>query len=141
MYYTLTKSSLSLILEGSEQVLALRAKITIDKDDITSVEWHDTFSEWESLMVRMPGSYLPHWIMAGSYWTENGWDFVFARKPRGMMRPVLHEVLVIKTAKPRYRRLIVKLSKQNAQEIITWWGGESAADETENMGEADTPKE
>lgn len=123
MYYTLTTSSISIILEGSEQVLALRAKINVEKDDILDVQWHEVFSEWESMMVRMPGSYLPHWIMAGSYWTENGWDFVFSKKPRGMMRPVLHEVIVITTKKTRYHRLIVKLSKENAQEIIGWWGG------------------
>lgn len=123
MYYTLTKSTLAIILEGSEQILALRAKINVEKDDIVDAQWYDVFSDWESMMVRMPGSYLPHWIMAGSYWTENGWDFIFAKKPRGMMRPILHEVLVLTTKKSRYRRLIVKFSKENAQEIIAWWGG------------------
>jgi len=126
MYYTLTKSTLALIMEGSEQILALRAKINVEKSDITDVRWYDTFSDWEAMMVRMPGSYLPRWIMAGSYWTENGWDFVFAKKPRGMLSPILHEVLVITTKKTRYRRLIVKLSKENAQEIIAWWGGAPA---------------
>lgn len=125
MYYTLTKSTLAIILEGSEQILALRAKINVEKDDIVDAQWYDVFSDWESMMVRMPGSYLPHWIMAGSYWTENGWDFIFAKKPRGMMRPILHEVLVLTTKKSRYRRLIVKFSKENAQEIIAWWGGVS----------------
>lgn len=129
MYYTLTKSSISLILEGSEQILAMRAKITVEKEDIEDAQWFEVFSEWESMMVRMPGSYLPHWIMAGSYWTENGWDFVFAKKPRGMMRPILHEVLVLTTKKTRYRRLIVKLSKENAREIIAWWGGDAKAHE------------
>ena len=121
MYYTLTNSRLSYILEGTEQVLALRAKVNVDKKDIVDVQWHDTFSEWNNMMVRMPGSYLPRWIMAGSYWTDAGWDFVYAKKPKGMLQPILHKVLVVTTNKSRYRRLIIELTKDNAQEIIAWW--------------------
>lgn len=121
MYYTLTNSTLAFILEGSEQILALRAKIRTEKDDIVNMDWHEVFSEWSDLLVRMPGSYLPRWIMAGSYWTEDGWDFVYAKKPRGLLKPILHNVLVITTSKDRYRRLIIETTKENAQEIINWW--------------------
>ena len=121
MYYTLTKDTVSIILEGTEQVLALRAKITVDKKDITAVSWHEAFRDWDSLLIRMPGSYLPKWVMAGSYWTEEGWDFVYAKKPSGMLQPLLHRVLVIETVKHKYRRLIVEMSQNNAKEIIHWW--------------------
>jgi len=121
MYCTLTNSRLSLVLEGTEQILALRAKINVDKADIVDVQWHEVFSEWGGLLVRMPGSYLPRWIMAGSYWTEEGWDFVYAKRPKGMLTPILHKVLVISTNKPRYRRLVVELSQENFQEIKSWW--------------------
>ena len=121
MYYTLTNSKLSFILEGTEQVLALRAKVNVDRQDIEGMQWHEVFSDWEGVLVRMPGSYLPRWVMAGSYWTEDGWDFVFAKKPRGMLKPILHKVLVVTTKKPRYKRLIIEITKDNAKEIITWW--------------------
>ncbi len=121
MYYTLTKSQLAIIMEGSEQVLALRAKIKVERSDIEAVTWHDSFSDWQGMLVRMPGSYLPRWVMAGSYWAEDGWYFVFAKRPRGMLRPVLNSVLVITTKKERYRRLVVQVTEQNAQEIIAWW--------------------
>ncbi len=121
MYYTLTNSTLAFILEGSEQVLALRAKVRVEKNDITSMEWHEAFSEWSDLLVRMPGSYLPRWVMAGSYWTEDGWDFVFAKKPRGFLKPILHQVLVTTTKKSRYRRLVIETTEDNAREIINWW--------------------
>jgi hypothetical protein len=127
MYHTLTTKSLSIILEGTEQVLALRAKITVEKSAILSVEWHDVFSDWETMTIRMPGSYLPYWVMAGSYWTEQGWDFVFARKPKGMMSPILHNVLVVTTVNNKYRRLIIELSKDNAKEIMSWWKAKSKA--------------
>ncbi len=121
MYHTLTNSKLALILEGTEQVLALRAKITVERSDIEDIQWHDVFSDWSSMMVRMPGSYLPHWVMAGSYWTEEGWDFVFAKRPRGILKPILHNVVLITTKKSRYKRIIVEITKENAREIIAWW--------------------
>ncbi len=68
----------------------------------------------------MPGSYLPRWIMAGSYWSDDGWDFVYAKKPRGMLKPILHNVLVVTTTKDRYKRIIVEITKENANEITHW---------------------
>jgi len=121
MYYTLTNSQIAFVLEGSEQILALRAKVRVEKQDIITMKWHETFSEWSNLMIRMPGSYLPNWIMAGSYWTDDGWEFVFAKKPRGLIQPVLSSVLVIETRKQRYSRLTIETTKQNAKEIIAWW--------------------
>lgn len=121
MYYTFTTTSVSFILEGTEQVAALRAKVRVEKSDITDITWHSVFSDWNSMMVRMPGSYLPRWIMAGSYWSDEGWDFVYARKPRGMMKPILHKIMVITTNKDKYRRIILETSKENMQEIKSWW--------------------
>ncbi len=121
MYYTLTKQTLSFVLEGTEQVAALRAKVSVAKEDILSVEWREVFSDWSSLTIRMPGSYMPRWIMAGSYWSEEGWDFVYAHKPRGLVKPLLHKVVVIITKKEKYRRLIIESTKDNADEIRAWW--------------------
>ncbi len=121
MYYTLTNTAVSFILEGAEQVAALRAKVSVEKADILDIAWHEVFADWNGMMVRMPGSYLPRWIMAGSYWTDEGWDFVYARKPRGMLKPILHKVLVLNTKKERYKRIIIETTQENAQEIIQWW--------------------
>jgi hypothetical protein len=121
MYYTLTKQTPSFVLEGAEQVAALRAKVSVAKEDILSIEWHEVFSEWSTMMVRMPGSYMPRWIMAGSYWSEEGWDFIYAHKPRGLIRPILHKVLVVTTSKDKFRRLVIESTKDNANEIKAWW--------------------
>lgn len=121
MYYTFTTTAVSFILEGTEQVAALRAKVRVEKSDITDISWHSVFSDWNTMIVRMPGSYLPRWIMAGSYWSDEGWDFVYAKKPRGMMKPILHKIMVITTSKDKYRRIILETSKENMQEILHWW--------------------
>lgn len=121
MYYTLTTEAVSFILEGAEQVAALRAKVTVNRADITDVVWRDVYSDWSSMLVRMPGSYLPRFIMAGSYWSDDGWYFVYAKKPRGMTRPILHNVLVVTTTKDRFKTIVVESTKPNAEEIIRWW--------------------
>ncbi|HMT19079.1 MAG TPA: hypothetical protein PKD20_04750 [Candidatus Saccharibacteria bacterium] len=120
MYYTLTPDKLSFILEGPEQIAALRAKVSVERSDIISIKFHEVFSDWSRMMVRMPGSYLPRWIMAGSYWSDEGWDFVYAHKPRGLRAPMLHNVLVITTKKDKFRRLIIETKRDNAREIEHW---------------------
>lgn len=121
MYAVTTKDSLSFILEGTEQILAFRAKVSVDRHDIISVKWYDKFNNWPSLLIRMPGSYLPTWIMAGSYWSDDGWDFVLAKKPRGLLQPLLFDVLVIETKLPKYRRIILRMKKDKADEVMKWW--------------------
>lgn len=121
MYTTTTTSSLSFVLEGTEQILSFRAKVKVSREEILNISWHDRFNDWPSLQVRMPGSYLPAWIMAGSYWSEQGWDFILAKKPKGLLQPVLFDVLVVETNKDRYKRIIVRMDEKKAKEIIKWW--------------------
>jgi hypothetical protein len=121
MYTVTTTDSLSFVFEGAEQVLAFRAKIKIYRTDIKSINWYEKFNDWPSLQVRMPGSYLPSWIMAGSYYSEEGWDFVFAKKPKGLIQPLLFDVIVIETNKDKYRRVVLRMSQNDAEEIIKWW--------------------
>jgi hypothetical protein len=121
MYTVTTNDSMAFILEGAEQVLAFRAKVKVQKSDIVSIVWYDRFNEWPNLQVRMPGSYLPSWVMAGSYWSEEGWDFVLAKKPKGLVQPLLFNVLVVETINDKYKRIILKMTKDKAQIIINWW--------------------
>ena len=121
MYTQTTNRSITFILEGIEQVLALRAKISVEKKDIVSVNWYDKFNDWPDMMVRMPGSYLPAWVMAGSYWNDEGWDFVLAKKPKGLLSPILFDVLVVETNKQRYKRIILKMKQDKAEGVIAWF--------------------
>lgn len=121
MYTQATNESLTFILEGFEQVLAFRAKIRVSYKDIVHVTWHEKFNQWPNMQIRMPGSYLPSWIMAGSYWNEEGWDFIFARKPKGLLLPMLFDVLVVETSRQKYRRIIIQMNQEKAKEILGWW--------------------
>lgn len=121
MYTLTTNESLTFVLEGAEQVLAFRAKVKVARKDIINISWHDKFNDWPELQVRMPGSYLPSWIMAGSYWNDEGWDFVLAKKPKGLLQPLLFDVIVVETNQNKYKRIILKMPREKAEEIIKWW--------------------
>jgi hypothetical protein len=121
MYTLTTNNTISFVMEGTEQVLSLRAKITVDRDDIIDIAWHEKFNDWPSLQIRMPGTYLPRWVMAGSYWSEEGWDFVLAKKPKGFNYPLLFDVLVVRTKKDRYKRIIIRMEKDRADDVLKWW--------------------
>ncbi len=108
-------------MEGSEQVIALRAKVSIRKSDIVQVTWHEAFQAWPVWQMRMPGSYLPKWVMAGSYYGDDGWDFILARKPRGLAKPIIHDVLVVTTKQEKYRRVIIQSTKDAYNEINDWY--------------------
>ncbi|MDQ3093758.1 MAG: hypothetical protein M3Q70_01090 [bacterium] len=121
MYITETNDTLSVILEGGEQIAALKARVRIPKRAIQKISYAERFNDWRNWEVRMPGTYAPKLLMAGSYWTEEGWDFVYAKKPKGFVKPVVEDVLVIETDINRFRRVIITCSKERTDELLAWW--------------------
>lgn len=121
MTITTDKKGLSVILHGSEQLWALRAKVHIPKDTIKSLRYENNFQDWRKWEVRMPGAHAPKLLLAGSFWTEEGWDFLYIKKPRGFRKPRVENVLVIETDQNRYSRVIVSCDEKEAQKIIKWF--------------------
>lgn len=120
MYFTTTNQTLTMILEGREQIAALKAKVAAPKKSIKSINFYEEFTDWRKWEVRMPGTYAPKLLMAGSYWTEHGWDFIYAKKPQGFIKPILHNVMVIETDLTRYNRIIVGCGKKQFKELADW---------------------
>lgn len=121
MYVNTTDTTLTVVLEGKEQLFAFKAKVVVPKGTIQSISYHKTFSEWRGMEIRIPGSYMPSWLMAGSYWTDQGWDFIYAKKPKGVIKPELTNVLVINTDLNRYNRIIIGLPQNRSKELIDWF--------------------
>jgi len=105
-------------LQGRELALALRTSLTIGREDILSVGYYDSLRPWTNWSLRLPGSYLPGVICAGSYLTPAGWDFVYVNKPEGFISVLFSNVLVIETRNARYRRVILSMNPKEAQSII-----------------------
>ncbi len=115
------EKELSVILHGREQLWAVRAKVRVPKETITGMRFEKSFKDWRKWEVRMPGASAPKLLIAGSFWTEEGWDFMYVRKPRGFYKPTAENVLVIETDQNRYCRIIVSCEEDEAKKIISWW--------------------
>lgn len=122
MILTTNGTGLRVELHGHEQVWAMRAKVDIPRETIQAIRFEPVFSDWRKWEVRIPGTAVPRLLFSGSYWTEDGWDFLFIKRPRGIVRPVAHSVLVIETDQNRYKRIILSLDETEAKRIIKWWG-------------------
>ena len=114
------KNLLRIQLEGQEQIWALKTQIDIPKGHIVFVEWCDYFDDLKKYEVRLPGTYAPGLLAAGSFWTEDGWDFMYVTNPKGLTNPVMKQVLVIETDLRKYRRLILSLDHAEASKVLTW---------------------
>jgi len=121
MKFSTTKDELSIELHGREQLWALRARVRINKKDIKSIKYQKNFKDWRKWEVRMPGASIPGHLVAGSYWTEEGWDFIYITDPRGLYKPLADNVLVVETKLDRYKRIIVSMPAKEANKIVSWF--------------------
>jgi hypothetical protein len=120
MIFSTTKKDLTIVLQRQEQVWALKAKLVVAKKDITKIEYQEIFKDWRKWEVRLPGTGAPGILVAGSFWTEEGWDFLYLKRPHGWRRPFVHNVLVIETNQDRYRRIILSVPKEAVKDVLKW---------------------
>lgn len=116
-----SKEGIGLELHGKEQLWSLRARIRVPTETIQMVRFESLFQDWRKWQIRMPGTNAPKLLMAGSYWTEEGWDFLYAKRPAGFYKPRLNDVLVIETDQNKYRRLILSVARDEADMVARWW--------------------
>lgn len=121
MVFHFTPTTVTIELQGLEQLWALRRRLVVERTQIEKVERVERFSDWRPTELRLPGTYMPAVLMAGSYWTPEGWDFIYSSRPSGLLNPKLSSVLVVTTASNRYRRIIVGASDQQMGVWLDWW--------------------
>ncbi len=114
------RDRLEIKFEGIECVYAFRRKIIVPKNIIRKIHWEEGFQDWRTIEFRLPGSFLPGAIIAGSFYAKEGWDFIYSTRPSGWTRPKLKDVLVIETNKQRYRRIIIGYNLEQAKEVLAW---------------------
>ncbi len=128
MRFVTSPDYLTLQLQRSEQIAALKAKVTLQKNQIADVTWNDTFEDWRRWEVRMPGSAIPNRLLAGSYWTEEGWDFLYIKRPVGISNTVALNVIVINLRNhEKYSRVIVSATEDDYNHIDRWLRGKKIA--------------
>lgn len=138
MTITTNDQGIRIELHGREQLAALRAKVEVPRPCIQDVRFEARFQDWRKVEVRMPGTNAPRLLLAGSYWTEEGWDFLYIKRPHGFLKPLVENVLVIETDQNRYRRVIVSIEPTEAEALVKWWKKQKSASKSRTKQAADS---
>jgi hypothetical protein len=121
MKFITTAKELIIVLDRKEQIAALKAKIVIKKSEVKDLKWCDVFSDWNKWEVRLPGAAIPGRLIAGSYWTEKGWDFLYLRRPVGFRKPKVADVGVLELKNhSRYERVVLSMTKADFEHLSKW---------------------
>lgn len=120
MIFVTNPKELVIELHGREQMWALKAKITVAKKDIEVLEYKDVFKDWRKWEVRLPGTGMPGKLVAGSFWTEEGWDFLYLTNPHGWVNPFVHNVLYIETKQQKFKRIVISCTPEQATPVVAW---------------------
>lgn len=125
-----TQDMLHIELHGKEQLWAVKAKIDVPLQNILEISYEEKFQDWRKWELRMPGTHAPKLLIAGSYWTEEGWDFIYAKRPIGFINPLIQNVLVVITNQEKFRRVIIGLDEKEAKQVVNWWNKNKTAAKT-----------
>jgi hypothetical protein len=120
MKFLTDNKTLTIEMQGQEQLWALKNKIIVLKKDILKIEFIELFKDWRKWEVRLPGTGMPGKLVAGSFWTEQGWDFIYLKNPHGWLNPLAHNVLFIETKLPKFKRIILSSNFEETKILINW---------------------
>ena len=120
MRFSTAKSQLVIEFHGREQIWALKTKVSVLKKHIVRVEYKPIFRDWRKWEVRLPGTGMPGKLIAGSFWTEEGWDFLYLKNPKGWLNPIVYNVLYIETTDKKYHRIILSCPADEAGMVTEW---------------------
>ena len=102
---TIDGSTLRVVIEGIDKVLAFKGSIEIPLDHVTGVALHPDGAQALHALVRAPGTWIPGVVTAGSYYlADRSWLFIDVHHASTTIRIDLdHEhyaALVIDVADP-----------------------------------------
>lgn len=120
MNFIINGSQLTIKLGGMERIWAFKSNIIVNKKDVIQIHYADSFNDWRKMELRVPGTALPGVFVAGSFWTNPYWDFLYLTKLSGWFYPIAYSVLVIETKVSRYNRIIVSCNQADAAPVVAW---------------------
>jgi hypothetical protein len=105
MKLNLTTDRLTIELEWYEQLWAVTLERQMPLDRIDGVTTAEPQSNWAE--IRVPGTFLPGVIKAGTYYTKRGKEFWYVTSDRDYLTLELHD--------GPYRRIVI-----NIPDNIAW---------------------
>ena len=99
MKLTIKNGSLRIEFEGIEKVLCLKCVIEIPLKHIKKVSIEKPKRSWSD--IRLPGTWIPRVIRAGTYYTSRGKEFWYMPRKK--------KPLVIELREGDYKRIILGL--------------------------------
>ncbi|MEK7152339.1 MAG: hypothetical protein AAB834_00175 [Patescibacteria group bacterium] len=118
MKFITEANQLTIILEGFEQLWALKRRIQVPHFAISEVDY---LSQQPSLQdyrgyLRFPGTALPWRFLAGSYVHKGEREFWYVRmKQPGVL------IVTLKSDTTNYDKIRLSCTPEIAQDIADWW--------------------
>lgn len=118
MQITARNKTLEIRLEGLEKVWALKSCLRVPHQAILEVDYTAKAPAMQDFggYVRIPGTSVPWWFLAGTFWRKGSREFWFVR-----MRDLGILIIELKPDSFPYRRIRISCHPETAQAVADWW--------------------
>ncbi len=117
-----TNGALTVQLDGWERLAAFRSQISVDRAQITAVNWHERYRD-PGRALRVAGTALPKVVYAGHFRRAGQREFWFLRGARGFRITEADSVLEVETTDPKCTRLLLSMSSDESERLTAWFNG------------------
>lgn len=115
-----TPDTLEIRLHGMERVWSLRSWVFVPRSYIQSVTWHPKYIGKASLW-RIAGTGAPGVLYAGYFRGQGHTQFLYVKRPKGLLRFSAKNILEVQTKNFRFNRLLLSLTPTQAKRVQKWW--------------------
>lgn len=121
MNFHIADRTLTIQLQGMERVLALKKQITVDKLEISDIQWHEILVVPRSNLGWRFGTAIPGGLFAGRF-TSSLRNFLYVQKTRGLFGEIsMQNVLVIDLKDANFDRLYLTMNDPDmATRLVAW---------------------
>lgn len=129
MKFHLEDDTLTIALDGWEQVWALKRKIVVPLVCMTAVEWHsEGVYQADGRVIRAGGSSWPGALYAGHFYEPRAkrWHFMYVKRPQGWLWNgsfTAQDLLVIHTRDFSLNSIALTVQEDIGEQIVDYWQG------------------
>ncbi|MGH7241509.1 MAG: hypothetical protein ACREGB_04395 [Candidatus Saccharimonadales bacterium] len=127
MQFHVEEDTLTITLEGGEQLWALKRKLTVPRSSITGLQWHDTLVLPRREVGFRVGTAIPGGLWAGRYFAPGRRNFLYVQRTRGLFSDItLSHVLTFQLVDQPFQQLFLTVDNPDmAEKLVAWWSGKA----------------